>query len=292
MNEFEWLLIELRSENLTEFFTLIPFMASSVFYMSIIAIGFWLRPGGRTFAQLGALIPISILINLILKNNFAILRPQEDLHLIQVSSMLGFPSGDVMIATIFWGIIALRWKKTYAIALSVSMVTIIFISRIYLGVHYLSDVIGGLAFGLITLILWRSDFMQDTYTKWLNKQSSSYWGLLLTILCIYFLTAEDDIYSEDFVVATGAMIGFGLSLKTISRWHFEPGMFSANHISSIAMSYIMLASLSFVIPTITINETTKIISGILEYTLLMFMIYCIFPRLQRAIARKEQSNKQ
>lgn len=292
MNEFEWLLIELRSENLTEFFTLIPFMASSVFYMSIIAIGFWLRPGGRTFAQLGALIPISILNNLILKNNFAILRPQEDLHLIQVNSMLGFPSGDVMIATIFWGIIALRWKKTYAIALSVSMVTIIFISRIYLGVHYLSDVIGGLAFGLITLILWRSDFMQDTYTKWLNKQSSSYWGLLLTILCIYFLTAEDDIYSEDFVVATGAMIGFGLSLKTISRWHFEPGMFSANHISSIAMSYIMLASLSFVIPTITINETTKIISGILEYTLLMFMIYCIFPRLQRAIARKEQSNKQ
>lgn len=289
MSEFEWSLIELRSESLTEFFTLMPFMAGSVFYMSIIAIGFWLRPGGKTFAQLGALIPFSILINLILKNSFAVLRPHEDLHLIDVNSMLGFPSGDIMIATIFWGIIALRWQKTYAIALSVSMVSIIFISRIYLGVHSIADVVGGLAFGLITLIWWRSNFMQNIYHKWLNKHSSSYWGLLLTILCLYFLTAEDDIYSKDFVVATGALIGFGLSLKTISRWHFEPGMFSANHISSIAMSYVMLASLSAVIPTIMISETTKIVSGILEYTLLVFMIYCIFPRLQRAIARKEQS---
>lgn len=291
MSEFEWALIQLRTETLTDFFTLIPFMADSIFYMSIIAIGFWLRPGGKTFVQLGVLIPFSILLNLTLKNSFAILRPHEDLHLIQVNSILGFPSGTVMTAVIFWGMIALRWQKTYAIALSVSMIVIIFISRIYLGIHSIADVTGGLAFGLITLIWWRSDFMQNTYNKWLNKQSSSYWGLLLTILCLYFFTAEDDIYSQDFVVATGALIGFGLSLKTISKWHFERGMFSVDHICSIAMSYLMLASLSVVIPTITINETTKIISGILEYTLLMFMIYCIFPRLQRAVVRKEQNTK-
>lgn len=241
--------------------------------MSIIAIGFWLRPSGKTFVQFGVLIPFSILLNLILKNSFAVLRPDEDLHLIQVNSMLSFPSGTVMTAVIFWGMVALRWQKTYAIALSVSMIAIIFISRIYLGIHTIADVTGGLAFGLITLIWWRSDFMQNTYNKWLNKQSSSYWWLLLTILCLYFLTAEDDIYSQDFVVATGALIGFGLSLKTISKWHFERGMFSVDHICSIAMSYLMLASLSVVIPTITINETTKIVSGILEYTLLMFMIY-------------------
>lgn len=291
MTEFEWLLIEMRSDGLTEFFTLMPFMASSLFYMSIIAIGFWLRPGGKTFVQLGAIIPFSILLNLILKNSFAILRPHEDLHLISVDSMLGFPSGDIMIATIFWGIIALRWKKTYAKALSIFMVSIILVSRVYLGVHSLADVVGGLAFGLITLIWWRTDFMQNTYHKWLNKQSSSYWGLLWIVLFLYFLTAEDDVYSQNFVVATGALIGFGFSLKTISRWHFEPGMFSANHISSVAMSYIMLATLSMAIPTIMLNSTTKIVSGILEYTLLMFMIYCIFPRLQRAIARKEQSTK-
>ena len=105
---------------------------------------------------------------------------------------------------------------------------------------------------------------------------------------LYFLTAEDDIYSQDFVVATGALIGFGLSLRTISKWHFEPEMFSVNHVGSIAMSYVMLAMLSIAIPTIIINESTKIISGIFEYTLLMFIIFCIFPRLQRAKARREQ----
>lgn len=291
MTEFEWALIQLRTENLTIFFTLIPFMAGSIFYMSIIAIGFWLRPGGKTFVQLGILIPFSILVNIILKNSFAVLRPDEDLHLIQVNSMLGFPSGTVMTAVIFWGMIALRWQKAYAIALSVSMVIIISISRIYLGIHSLADVTGGFAFGLIALTWWRSAFMQNTYNKWLNKQSSSYWGLLLIILCLYFFTAEDDIYSQDFVVATGALIGFGISLKTISKWKLEKGMFSVKHIGSIAMSYLMLASLSIAIPTISINETTKIVSGILEYTLLMFMIYCIFPRLQRAIVKKEQNTK-
>jgi len=291
MSEFEWALIQLRTETLTDFFTLIPFMAGSIFYMSIIAICFWLRPGGKTFVQLGVLIPFSILLNLILKNNFGILRPHEDLHLIKVNSMLSFPSGTVMTAVIFWGMIALRWQKSYAIILSVSMVTIIFISRIYLGIHSIADVTGGLAFGLITLIWWRSDFMQNIYNKWLNKQSSSYWGFLLIILCLYFFTAEDDIYSQDFVVATGALIGFGISLKTISKWNFEQGMFSVNHICSIAMSYLMLASLSIAIPTIMLNDATKIVSGILEYTLLMFMIYCIFPRLQRAIVRKEQNIK-
>ena len=278
---------ELRSENLTAFFTLMPFMASSIFYMSIIAIGFWLRPGGTTFVQLGVLIPFSILTNLILKNSFAVLRPHEDLHLIHVNSMLGFPSEDLMIATIFWGIIALRWQKMYVVTLSISMVSIICISRIYLGVHTLADVIGGVAFGLITIVWWRSNCMQNIYDKWLNKHSTSYWVCLLITLCLYFLTSEDDIYSKDFVVATGALIGFGLSLKNISRWNFELGMFSTNHLMSIALSYIVLASLSVVIPTIMINETTKIISSILEYTLLTLMIYGLFPRMQKAIARRE-----
>jgi hypothetical protein len=289
MSEFEWLLIDIRSDTLTEFFTMIPFMGSITFYMSLITIGFWLRPGGKVSLQLGVLIPLSILINLILKNSFAVLRPNEDLHLIQVSSMLGFPSSDTMIATIFWGIIALRWQKIYVIILSISMITIIFTSRIYLGVHSIADVVGGVAFGLITLVWWRSDFMQNIiYNKWLNKQISSYFGLILIVSCLYFLTVEDEIYSEEFSISIGALIGFGLSLKTIYKWKLEPGMFSSAHISSIAMSYIMLAILSIAIPTITMDATTKTISNILEHALLVFMIFCIFPRLQRAIARKEQ----
>jgi hypothetical protein len=291
MSEFEWLLIELRSDGLTEFFTLIPIMASSLFYMSIITIGFWLRPGGTTFTQLAVLMPISILLNLILKNSFAILRPDEELHLIPVDSILSFPSGNIMIAVIFWGIIALRWNKSYVRLLSICIVGLILISRIYLGVCNFADAIGGLAFGLLTLVLWRGGLMQNAYNNWMNKGSLSYWGMLWLLFCSYFLTIENDIYSENFVVASGALIGFGLSLKTISNWHIEPGMFSASHLASIALSFIMLATLSIVIPTINTDTATKVISGILEYTLLTFMIFSIFPRLQRTVVRKEQSKK-
>jgi hypothetical protein len=90
----EWLL-HLRSEHLTEFFILLPLLASGIFYISTISIGYWLRPGGWTFVQLGFLVPFATIVNLILKHSFAIIRPHEDLHLVHVESILGFPSGDV-----------------------------------------------------------------------------------------------------------------------------------------------------------------------------------------------------
>jgi undecaprenyl-diphosphatase len=91
----------------------------------------------------------SALLNLLLKIIFHRARPTI-YHFIVVSGY-SFPSGHSMAAFSLYGILAfLLWKhipnklgRSLLIIFSVLMFTMIGISRIYLGVHYPSDVLGG-----------------------------------------------------------------------------------------------------------------------------------------------------
>ena len=73
-----------------------------------------------------------------------------------------FPSGHAMGSLVAYGMLAyvlfelgprsLRFRLM-AVAASAALIAIIGISRLYLGVHYLSDVVGGYAVGLVWLSL-------------------------------------------------------------------------------------------------------------------------------------------
>ena len=98
------------------------------------------------------------LLNILLKHFFHRQRPVLENPLITLSSF-GFPSGHTMGSTIFYGLLALfiaqsvrtwRWRTLtfYIAALSVALIGL---SRIYLGAHYLTDVLGAIAVGLAWL---------------------------------------------------------------------------------------------------------------------------------------------
>lgn len=78
-----------------------------------------------------------------------------------VASGYSFPSGHAMISTAFYGFLAALLMKhgrgnrqawVGAIALYI-LVLLIGLSRIYLNVHYLSDVVAGFLFGIIVLAI-------------------------------------------------------------------------------------------------------------------------------------------
>jgi membrane-associated phospholipid phosphatase len=97
-------------------------------------------------------------LNLVLKHLFHRHRPVLENPLVTLSSY-GFPSGHTMGATIFYGVLALvlgysihRWRGRIAVASAAALViTLIGASRIYLGAHYFTDVIGAVAVGLAWL---------------------------------------------------------------------------------------------------------------------------------------------
>ena len=91
------------------------------------------------------------------KYSIARLRPEDEVHLVPVSTP-SFPSGHsansmivcLTLAIVFFG--RTRWKYGAA-ALAVLLSICIGLSRVMLGVHWPTDVIGGWAFGLLWVML-------------------------------------------------------------------------------------------------------------------------------------------
>ncbi|MCL2054127.1 MAG: phosphatase PAP2 family protein [Oscillospiraceae bacterium] len=100
------------------------------------------------------------LSNHVLKQIFKIPRPDEAYHLVEASGY-GFPSGHssaaaafaaVIIYSVFFGALSSRGRlfKNAASAAAVSFALSVGLSRIYLGVHSVTDVSAGFAWGAFT----------------------------------------------------------------------------------------------------------------------------------------------
>lgn len=117
------------------------------------------------------------LLNLLLKHIFHRQRPVLENPLVTLSSY-GFPSGHTMGATIFYGVLALvltYWMKSWRLRVLVGwtaavVVALVGASRIYLGAHYFTDVIGAIAVGLSWLAFcWTG---VETVRRWRGRSVS------------------------------------------------------------------------------------------------------------------------
>ena len=97
----------------------------------------------------------ALLLNTLLKLLFARPRPNVFPPLTTETSY-SFPSGHAMAAVAVYGLLALllwrRAKRGWAV-LAGAWVPLVALSRVYLGVHYPSDVLASLALGTIWLII-------------------------------------------------------------------------------------------------------------------------------------------
>jgi len=153
-----------RNDTLTDVVIVITNLGSTTAYLigiPVIALAVY-RFGHNRYLTLQAAIILlsSFIINLFLKSEVGRARPEVTQRLIEVGDMsLSFPSGHSMSAMAFYGfviyLIIRLWRSNFSnfivIFLLILLILSIGASRIYLGVHYPSDVVAGFIGGLIWL---------------------------------------------------------------------------------------------------------------------------------------------
>jgi len=116
-----------------------------------------------------------MLLNKLLKYFFHRTRPFFQDPLLSLTSY-SFPSGHTMMATVLYGVIAtyllsrtndLRQRLLIILA-AATLILLIAFSRVYLGAHYLTDVLGAMAEGLA----WLSLCLTTTFSIWRYRRAS------------------------------------------------------------------------------------------------------------------------
>lgn len=88
-------------------------------------------------------------------------RPRPLIPLLKEVPGLSFPSGHAFMSFIFFGLIIYvvysdvkqRWLKWTLIGVLLLMIFFVGLSRVYLRVHYASDVLAGFSFGILSLVI-------------------------------------------------------------------------------------------------------------------------------------------
>lgn len=161
---------KLRNDKLTTFMKLATKLSNPevMIVIAIISIFFCIKLIKNKKLSLGIILNLAgiTLINQILKFIFKRERP-TGYRLIEMSGY-SFPSGHAMASLAFYGLLIYitkrlvknKYLKILLITLNIAIIILIGVSRIYLGVHYLSDVLTGYSISIIYLLIT---------TKLLNK---------------------------------------------------------------------------------------------------------------------------
>lgn len=157
---YDTVILNTRNNFLTGILSAITFLASPKFLIIASIVVFLLLKGKKEKFYFTFNICFITLLNQILKR--LILRPRPDVVQLVKQGGYSFPSGHSMASVAFYGYLIYllwktNWKKTYKCIGTVLLITLIFLicfSRIYLGVHYTSDVLAGICLSVIHLIVY------------------------------------------------------------------------------------------------------------------------------------------
>jgi membrane-associated phospholipid phosphatase len=115
----------------------------------------WYRRGAHYWLlALACAVPGGLILNVLLKYTFQRARPSFDEPLVSLATF-SFPSGHTSGATVLYGVLAAwlvcrcqgRVQQVLITVAALLMIALVALSRLYLGVHYLSDVLAGMAVG-------------------------------------------------------------------------------------------------------------------------------------------------
>lgn len=199
-------------------FRAFTFLGEEDFLLLLVPLLFWCLDR-RIGARMVILYLVSVYLNSVAKIFAAQPRPfeyDERVRVIAPATGGGLPSGHAQSTVVVWGYLAAKFRRTWLWVVAALLIVFVSLSRVYLGVHFPTDVLGGCLLGALLLLgyLWL-----EPRAEALLEKGGLAWQLGLAVvvpLALLFLmlpVADDSIVS-----AMGVLLGGGVGLALERRW--------------------------------------------------------------------------
>ncbi len=217
----EWVL-SVRAEWLTPIMKVFTFLGDEEFFLLFLPLAYWLWKK-QIMGRVGMVLLFTFVLNAIIKGIFQVPRPDLIEHLVHADDW-SFPSGHSQGAMVLWGWLAYELKDRRAYIVAAILIAGVGFSRVYLGVHYPSDVLGGFFVGFLTMLIY----------AWLLKLEPHGWvgfgptrqSLIIFVLLMGMFMLVPEL-SEVAIKGGAAFIGFlagYLHEKKYLSCSLKPGM--------------------------------------------------------------------
>lgn len=195
-------------------FQFITILGEGVLYVSVIAALYWCV--NKSFGLRLAFIQIfSMFTNGVIKNIFNAPRPigQEGIFSLRTETATGysFPSGHTQGSATFWTALMKIYKKFWIYLVGSVIILAVGISRLYLGVHWPKDVVGGIIFGILSVFIGDKIINQS-----LEKKAHSYILILVLPALLGLIFFKDEDYVKSVAMAVSFYVGYILENKYIA----------------------------------------------------------------------------
>ncbi len=153
-------------------FKIITYLGDALIYIILLAIAFWI------LNKKDAIIAIYVFLTAAFLNFFLKVVIHKERPTVRLVEAEGFstPSGHAQTSTTMYGWIMFYFKKIWLYVIIPILVILVCISRVFLGVHYIGDVILGLLIG--ATVLAALYFGIPPLVQWFDKLSDwqKIWG--------------------------------------------------------------------------------------------------------------------
>jgi membrane-associated phospholipid phosphatase len=168
---------------LGDFFMLVTQLGSEIFFIVLLLIGYWAFNKRESIIMTYVLI-IAVLSNYWLKYIIANNRPPASYWLPGADPPnYSTPSGHSQYSATFYGWLTVRIKKWWIVLIGIILTFLIGLSRIYIGVHFLDDVLLGWGIGILIVIVFY--YLEKPAREYLSKYKFEH--LLLVVFFIGFV---------------------------------------------------------------------------------------------------------